>query len=270
VVAERVSGPDDPRVAMYRAVSDPELARAHGVFIAEGRLVVRRVLEDSTFRVHSVLLNDAAHRDLAALVERLDASIPLLVCDTSAFTEITGYNIHRGCLALVERPAPASLDDVIGSARTLLVLDGVANPDNVGGLFRNAAAFDAAVLLNPAAGDPLYRKAVRTSMAAVLRVPFARSVDWPADLERVRGAGFTLITLTPREPAEPIDRFAARTRGLRFALIVGAEGSGVTSSVDSMADLRVRIPIADAIDSLNVAVAAGVALYCLGVRPDGA
>src|SRR5262245_22673 len=192
---------------MYRVVGDPELARSHGLFVAEGRLVVRRVLEDPQYRVRSMLLNDAAHRDLSMPLQRVAADVPVLLCDTDAFARITGYNMHRGALALVERPQPRSLDEVIADSRTLLLLDGVANPDNIGGIFRNAAAFDARVLLSPGSGDPLYRKAIRTSMAAVLRVPFARSVEWPADLLRVRAAGFTLVALTAHEPSEPLDRF---------------------------------------------------------------
>jgi tRNA G18 (ribose-2'-O)-methylase SpoU len=258
------SSPDDPRVALYRGVSDPELARSHGVFVAEGRFVVRRVLDDSRYRVRSLLLNDAAHRELEPLLAQLDPSIPVLVIDTGDFQAITGINVHRGCLALVERPPLKSVEEVTSGASRVIVLDGVANADNVGGVFRNAAAFAAdAVLLSHDSCDPLYRKAIRTSMAAVLRVPFARSREWPADLARIRKAGFTLVALTPTEAAEPLDAFAARARGLRVALALGAEGTGLTPALMSVADVSVRIPITAAVDSLNVAVAAGIALYRL-------
>ena len=254
----------DPRIALYRSVSDPELARSNGLFVAESRLVVRRVLEDPRYRIRSLLLNDAAHRDLAPLVAGLDPSIPVFGCSTDDFRAITGFDIHRGCLALVERPAPAAVEDVIVGAQRLVVLDGVANADNVGGVFRNAAAFGAdAVVLSPDSGDPLYRKAIRTSMAAVLRVPFARSREWPADLNRIRAAGLTLVALTPSRAAEPIDAFAKRAAGRGLALVLGEEGAGVTPTVASAADASVRIPITDDIDSLNVAVAAGIALYRL-------
>src|SRR5262249_41517723 len=133
---------------MFRAVGDPELARSHGLFVAEGRLVVRRGLEDSRYPVRSLLLNDAAHRDLSPPLHRVDGECPVLQCDTEAFARITGYNIHRGCLALVERPRPLSVAEAIAGARTLLVLDDVANPDNIGGIFRNAAAFGARVLMS--------------------------------------------------------------------------------------------------------------------------
>jgi tRNA G18 (ribose-2'-O)-methylase SpoU len=256
--------PSDPRVDLYRGVRDPELARSHGLFVAEGRLVVRRVLEDPRYRVRSLLLNDAANRDLEPLLAGIESSIPIFVCETADFQRITGVNMHRGCVALVERPPPKSVDEVIAGARRLIVLDGVTNADNVGGLFRNAAAFAAdAVLLSPDTCDPLYRKAIRTSMAAVLRVPFARCGQWPADLGRIRSAGFTLVALTLSETAEPLDAFAARAAGLRLALALGAEGDGLTPALVSAADASVRIPISSAVDSLNVAVAAGIALYRL-------
>lgn len=263
-MAERFTRLDDPRIALYRGVRDPDLARTHGLFVAEGRLVVRRVLEDTRYRVRSVLLNDAAHGDLAPVLGRHDPAVPIFLCDTDDFASITGVDIHRGCLALVERPAPSAAADLIATARSLVVLDGVANADNVGGVFRNAAAFDAGgVLLSPTCCDPLYRKAVRTSMGAVLRVPFAYVDAWPADLVQVRAQGFTLIALTPREPSETLERLAARGPGSRVALLVGAEGSGLTPAVEAAADIRVRIPVSREVDSLNLAVAVGIALYRL-------
>ena len=268
----------DPRLELYRGVRDPELARSHGVFVAEGRLVVRRVLEDwlgrrsaqreGGYRVRSLLLNAAASRDLEPLLTGIEPSVPIFVCETADFERITGVNMHRGCVALVERPPLKSVDEVIVGARRLIVVDGVANADNVGGLFRNAAAFSVdAVLLSPDTCDPLYRKAIRTSMAAVLRVPFARCGQWPADLERIRNAGFTLVALTPDETAEPLDAFASRTAGLRLALALGAEGDGLSPALLYAADVFVRIPISSAVDSLNVAVAAGIALQRLAEQP---
>src|SRR4030095_1710573 len=117
---------DDPRLALYRGVSDPELARSHGVFVAEGRFVVRRVLEDSRYRVRSLLLNDAAYRELGPLLAQLDPSIPVFVIDTGDFEAITGINIHRGCLALVERPPLKSVEEVPSGASGGIVVDGRA------------------------------------------------------------------------------------------------------------------------------------------------
>ncbi len=147
-----------------------------------------------------------------------------------------------------------------------MVLEGVSNADNVGGVFRNAAAFGAdGVLLSPTCCDPLYRKAIRTSMAATLRVPFARAGadDWPGALTSVKAAGFTIVALTPRQPSETLAAFTSRPRPARIALLVGTEGDGLTPEAEAAADYRVRIPIAGGIDSLNLAVATGIALYSL-------
>ena len=261
---QRITSPDDPRVALYRGVTDPELARSRGVFVAEGRLVVRRVLDDPAFCVQSVLLNDAAYRDMAALVDRVPAGTEVLLCGTSDFLGISGVNIHRGCLAIVMRPAPPPLHDVVAGARRVIALDGVGNPDNVGGIFRNAAAFAVdGVVVGPGCADPFYRKAIRTSMGSVLHVPFAHADAWPPTMAALRAEGLTIVALTPREPSESINAFAARSKGKRLALIVGAEGAGLTTSVETSADVRVRIPIAHDVDSLNVAVAVGIALSAL-------
>jgi tRNA G18 (ribose-2'-O)-methylase SpoU len=257
---------DDPRLADYRGVSDPELARSRGLFVAEGRLVLKRLIADGRYRLRSVLVSEAARRDLEPSLARVASEAPIFVCDTAVFTRVTGYHLHRGCLALVERPPQRSLDDVLRLVNLAVVLEGVANADNVGGVFRNAAAFGAgAVLLDPTCCDPLYRKAIRTSMGATLVTPFARLGEWPSSLNALREAGFTLVALTPREPSEAIDAFVARPRPPRCALIVGAEGVGLTPAVESMANHRVRIPIAPEVDSLNLAVAAGIALHRLGV-----
>ena len=260
-----VTGPDDPRVAAYRHIADAERLRARGLFVAEGRLVVRRVLEDARFCVQSVLMNEAARRDLAAALDLASPQTKLYVCAARDFLGITGFDIHRGCLALVVRPPVCSLEEVVVSATRIVVLEDVANPDNVGGVFRNAAALGAgAVLLGPSCCDPLYRKAIRTSMGAVLKVPFARADDWPADLMRLRAAGFAIAALTPREPSESLDAFADRVRDSHIALVAGNEGAGLTPAVEAAADHRVRIPIRDGVDSLNVAVAVAIALHRLG------
>jgi tRNA G18 (ribose-2'-O)-methylase SpoU len=260
---EWISGGSDPRLEPYRGVSDPELLRSRNLFIAEGRLVVRRVIESGRYQIRSVMVNEAAYRDLTSALARLDSAVPIYVCETSAFLDFTGINIHRGCLALIERPPASSLDDVLAGASTIVVLEGVANAENVGAVFRNAAAFDAdAVVLSHTSCDPLYRKAIRTSMGAALAVPFARA-EWPAACARVRSAGFTLVALTPRQPSEPLDAFAGRQKPPRLALVVGSEGPGLTPDAEAAADHRVCIPTSDRVDSLNLGVAVGIALYRL-------
>jgi len=263
MAVERIDSANDPRLAAYRDLRDGELVRARGLFVAEGRIVVRRVIDDPRYRVQSVLVNDAALKDLESTLPLLAADVPVLVCGAGDLAAAAGYDVHRGCLALVHRPPPSTVDEIVAGARVLVVLEGVSNADNVGGVFRNAAAFGAAVLLNPTCCDPLYRKAIRTSMGAVLLVPFARAGDgdWPGVLARVGAAGFTTVALTPREPSETLEAFTRRPRPARVALIVGSEGAGVSPAAEAAADYRVRIPIDRDVDSLNLAVAAGIALY---------
>jgi len=267
---ERLTSSFDPRVADYRHIAEADLVKARGLFVAEGRLVVTRLIEDG-HRFRSVLVSDTAYRSLEAALTGLAQHVPVYICETTDLAEITGHNIHRGCLALVERPVVPTLSSLLAEVtqtrkrRTIVViLEGVANADNVGGVFRNAAAFSSdAVLLSPTCCDPLYRKAIRTSMAATLRVPFARIEKWPHDLGQLRDSGFTIAALTPREPSVTLGGFSTALPSGRLALLVGTEGLGLTTEAEAVADVRVRIPIAPEVDSLNVAVAVGIALHSL-------
>jgi tRNA G18 (ribose-2'-O)-methylase SpoU len=262
MTVERIDCATDPRARAFCDVRDGELLRTRGLFVAEGRLVVRRVLADPRYRVESVLVNDGALEDLASELAAIDP--PVLVAGSGVLADVAGYDVHRGCLALVRRPEPRSVDETVAAARCVVVLEGVTNADNVGGVFRNAAAFGVdAIVLSPACCDPFYRKAVRTSMGAVLAMPFARVTagDWPSAVTRLRAGGFTLVALTPREPSETLEAFAARRQPPRLAVIVGSEGEGLSAAVESAADARVRIPISGAVDSLNLATAVGIALY---------
>jgi tRNA G18 (ribose-2'-O)-methylase SpoU len=257
-----VSRPDDPRIAAYAEVGHPDRLRAAGRFIAEGRLVVRRLVESGRFEIESVLVTPAALRELADLLEPVEC--PVFVASPSTLQQVTGFNFHRGCLALARRHVSPALD-MFARARRLLALEAIGNPDNIGGLFRVAAAFGVdGIVLSPACGDPFYRKAIRTSMGAVLRVPFAVAMRWPADLETLRAAGLRIVALTPDLNAMPLREFAARlVPGARTLLLFGAEGPGLTHEALRLADDRVRIPIAAGVDSLNVVVAAGIALEAL-------
>jgi tRNA G18 (ribose-2'-O)-methylase SpoU len=251
---------NDPRTAEYASLADPELARRRGLFVAEGRLVVRRVIEDGRYAIRSVLLTEAAQQQLGSVLARLDAAVPVHVCPVKSFRDITGFNIHRGCVALVARPPELDADALASGARLLVVLESIANPDNVGGIFRNAAAFGVdGVLLDPGTVDPLYRKAIRTSMAATLHVPYAR-VRSADVLPKLRALGYTIAALTPHERAEPLDRFAQKPRPQRLALLLGKESDGLSAATAASADVRLRIPMNTGVDSLNVAVAAGIAL----------
>ena len=257
----RIVDPKDSRIAEYFAVSEPERARRRGVFVAEGRFVVQRLIEDGRNRVRSLLLNDAAHRALEPILCALPAETPVYLAAATEMRAITGFDIHRGCLAVAERPPEIPVERLSQSGGILVILEGVANADNVGGVFRNAAAFGVhAVLLTPTCGDPLYRKAIRTSMGAVLRVPFARIGQWPAELARIRRNGYSVVALTPRESSVTIDEFASLERPVRVALLIGAEGPGLSEAALSLAAHRVRIPTTNAVDSLNIAVATGIVL----------
>src|SRR4051794_5031637 len=236
VAVERIACASDPRVDVYRSVRDADLLRGRRLFVAEGRLVVRRVIEDDRFAVESLLVNDASLHDLDDAIARLDAAVPVLVCPTAALRDLTGFDLHRGCLALVRRPAPTPPAALIAAAGTIVVHDGVSNADNVGGILRNAAAFAVdGVLCSPTTCDPLYRKSIRTSMGAALQVPFARGEpsEGRDGLRRLDEAGVAIVALTPRAPPEPLDAFAARPRPPRLALVVGAEGTGLTPAVEA-------------------------------------
>jgi len=260
----RLDARDDPRVDDYRLVADADLVRERGLFVAEGRLVVRRLIEDGRCRVKSILVSEAGFIALTSAFTTLDDEVPVYVSSPEALSELIGYNVHRGCLALAERPQEDPLATLLERARILAVIEGVADPSNLGAIFRNALAFGIdGVLLSPTCCDPLYRKAVRTSMAATIRVRYARATCWPGDLMTVKNA-CTLVALTPREPAIPLETLASERRPQRLALLIGSEGEGLSADAASLADVRVKIPVELRADSLNVAVAAGIAFYRLG------
>jgi len=265
----RLDGLDDARFAdreLYRVIADHEQLRARGLFVAEGRLVVQRLIERRPDLARSLLVNDTAYRALQSTA----VDVTAYVCDTADFETLTGYNIHRGCLALASRPPRLAIEDLLATARSLVLVEDVGNADNVGGIFRNAAAFGVGgVILSGGSADPLYRKSIRTSMGAVLGVPFTTAAvdEWSAMLTALRQHGFQVVALTPEPSALDIDSFARTSRGDRVALLVGTEGAGLTRQSQATADVRVRIPIHAVVDSLNVSVATGIALHRLAAPP---
>ena len=264
-----VTDPDDDRLRDYQAVRDGDLARRSGVFVAEGREVVRRVLRASPpHRVRSVMVTSAAWDDLGDAAGALGPDVPVYVSPPGVTEAITGFNIHRGCLALVERPIPLDWREVAGRVGRgpLVILERVGNPDNIGGVFRNARALGAAgVLLSPGCSDPLYRKAIRTSMAATLDVPFAVLAPWPEALVELRARGTRVVALVSRggDPLEHWREDAATAAG-GVAVAAGHEGSGLSAEALAHAGARVTIPMTPGADSLNVSVAVAIALYELG------
>ena len=258
----QIASIDDPRLDDYRNIPDPDLLASRDIFIAEGRLVVRRLLDSPRFTTRSLLVTPGARASLGDLDQRI-ATLPVYLVHQDAMDAITGFNIHRGCLAVGERGSPTDWRQVAGAARTVIALERVANPDNIGSIFRNAAAFGArAVLLGPACADPLYRKSIRTSMGAALLVPFATMTAWPGDLLWLRTSGFTLVALTPSADAAPLAN-CVRNLGPdpRVALLLGHEGWGLSDEAMAAADVRAFIPMSPGTDSLNMATAAAVALY---------
>jgi tRNA G18 (ribose-2'-O)-methylase SpoU len=273
VWVEPIARLDDPRVAEYRNVPDPELLRAHGVFVAEGRQVVRTLLTASPLSTKSVLVSPAALEGLRDVLERRD-DVPVYLADPHHLTAIVGFDVHRGCLAIGQRPPARPYEEVIESAgrsRLLVVAERVSNVDNIGGLFRNAAAFGAgAVLLSPGCCDPLYRKAIRVSIGTSLRVPFGVIDRWPQGLTLLKRAGFSVLALTPDGSAPDLVEWAARAPWPeRIALLLGHEGDGLSEAAMAAADVRVRLTMQPGIDSLNVATAAGIAMYVCAARQRG-
>ncbi len=258
---------DDPRVIPFRHVPDPARIRDQGICVAEGRFVVRRVLAEGTFRLQALLVTETALRALEDALVAFDDPPPVFVASRTLLREIGGYDFHQGCLGLLERPPLAdavSVIQAIEAPRPVIVLEQVGNPDNIGGIFRNAAAFGAAaVLLSPGCSDPLYRKAIRTSIGTTLSVPFAVVDEWPRGLELLRDRGYHVAALTPDPSAVPLSRYVLPTEKTSTALIVGNEGDGLSRGVLEHAHVRIRIPICPPVDSLNVSTAAGIALHAL-------
>jgi tRNA G18 (ribose-2'-O)-methylase SpoU len=254
---------DDERLEPFRHIGDPHWLSAHDLFVIEGRLVVTRLLA-LPLHVRAVLVTSSAHDAVRpALAARRDP-LPVYVVPKTWMERLTGFNLHQGCLAVAERPPLRTVAELLESRpQRLLVLERIANPDNIGALFRNGLAFGVdGIVLGPDCGDPLYRKAVRVSCGACLSIPFAKASDWPHTLAELRAAGLTVLAMTPAPHAASIDGIASSGRE-RIALLLGAEGDGLSAEAMAIADARVRIPIAAGADSLNVGVAAAIALHVL-------
>jgi tRNA G18 (ribose-2'-O)-methylase SpoU len=259
-----VDDPADPRLDEFRDLSAadrrPDRPGGRGLVIAEGVVVVRRLVA-SPYPVRSLLGVPRRVAELADDVAGL--AVPAYVTDPDTMADVVGFHLNRGVLAVAGRAATPDLDQLLRTARTVAVLEGVNDHENLGALFRNAAALGVdAVLLGPRCADPLYRRSVRVSMGHVLRMPFAELPEpWPAALDRLRAAGLRVVALTPGAGARELTRAAVGSD--RVALLLGAEGPGLTEAALSAADVRARIPMATGVDSLNVATAAAVAFHVL-------
>jgi tRNA G18 (ribose-2'-O)-methylase SpoU len=258
----RIDNPDDPRIAAYRNVRERDLVGREHLFIAEGEVVLRHLIASERFTTVSALLAEKRAEKLAPLITAARPDAPVYLASEAVLDVVAGFPLHRGILAIGRKPEPQSADALLASLPAearVLVLYGIGNHDNMGGLFRNAAAFGvAAVLLDPTCCDPLYRKAIRVSVGAALRVPFASFSAEEDPMAILARQGFEALALSPAGD----ERLADVTPGRRTAVILGAEGPGLPNTILGRCR-TVRIPMAAGFDSLNVAVTGGIVLHHL-------
>lgn len=269
----RVEDPTDPRLDDYRHLNDAAARRAadpqgapHGVVVVEGAVALEQLLS-SELQLRSVLLSPTR---AAALSDRLTGIEPVYVAPREVLAAVAGFDVHRGVLAAAARPVPADPAAVIGAAHRLVVLEGLSDNENVGAVFRNAAALGIdAVLLDGACTDPLYRRSIRVSSGWTLRLPFARAGSSLELLALLGAAGVRTLALTPAPGAVAVDE--AADRGLfdgAVAFVVGAEGPGLAVATIAACDAAVRVPMAAGVDSLNVATSLAVVAAFAAARRD--
>ena len=261
-----ISDPADPRLTDYRDLRDVQMRKhleaEHGLFLAEGEKVVRRAVE-AGFTPRSFLMAPRWLDGLADVLATTEA--PCFVMSEALAEEVTGFHVHRGALASLERLPLPSVDKVLNGARSVLVLEDIIDHTNVGAILRSGAAlgFDA-VLLAPRCADPLYRRSIKVAMGAVFTMPWTRLPDWYDALPSLSARGFTTVALTLADDATPVEDAVA---GLdRVALVLGSEGHGLSPRWEQSADRRAIIPMREGIDSLNVAAATAVACYVTARR----
>jgi tRNA G18 (ribose-2'-O)-methylase SpoU len=263
VVVCDIDDPGDARLDNFRDLNSidrrPDLPSGKGLVIAEGVLVVQRMLA-SPFTPLAFLGTD---RRLTELMADLNGnSAPYYRVSAEVMAEAVGFHLNRGVLAAARREPERSVADVVEGVKTVVVLEGVNDHENLGAIFRNAAGLDVdAVVFGSGCADPLYRRAVRVSMGHALLVPFARASDWPAELKTLQQSGFRLLAMTPGADAKRLPEAMSEVHGERVAILVGAEGPGLSHAAMKASDLRVRIPMSRGTDSLNVATAAALAFY---------
>lgn len=270
-----LSDPDDPRVVEFTHLTDVALRTRvepeRGVYIAESSAVMRRAVA-AGHRPRSFLM---AHRWLESVADVLVAAggapdggaLPVYFAPEELLRGITGFHLHRGALASMDRPALADVATLLAGARSgagarrVVVLEDIVDHTNVGAVVRSAAALGVdAVLVTPRCADPLYRRAVRVSMGTIFQVPWTRIDPWPAGIEQLRALGFTVAALALGDDAVPLDELAAHPPD-RLALVLGTEGDGLAARTIAGADLTVTIPMMGGVDSLNVAAAGAVAFW---------
>jgi tRNA G18 (ribose-2'-O)-methylase SpoU len=262
-----VDDPDDPRLADYRSLTDVALRTSieppHGLFIAEGALVIERALA-AGYSLRSTLMTPQWLDRTAPSLQPSDA--PAYVGSEELLRAVTGFHVHRGALASVHRRPLPDLGELVRGCRRLVVIEDLVNHTNLGAIFRAAAALGMdGVVLSPSSADPLYRRSVRVSMGAVFAVPYARATQWPQAIDDLRREGFRTLALTPASDATALDEVDC-VSDERVAVVLGTEGAGLSDGAARRAVERVRIPMMAGIDSLNVAAAASVAFWVVGRR----
>ncbi|MGV8928807.1 MAG: TrmH family RNA methyltransferase [Brevundimonas sp.] len=256
-----IDDPHDPRIAGFRDIRERDLTGRQGLFVAEGEVVLNVLMSDrSLCRPVALLLDRKRVEGLANVLARVAPDTPVYVAEQAVLDSIAGFHLHRGILALGEKPPVQTLEACLigtGPSAVVILACGIGNHDNMGGLFRNAAAFGAAaVLLDAHCCDPFYRKAIRVSVGAVLRTPMAVGLDALATVDGLKAAGFRVLALSPGA-SEPLDRTGP---GGRVAIVLGPEGPGLSPRVMARCQ-PVGIPMSGGFDSLNVSVVSGIALH---------
>ncbi|MBG6239461.1 tRNA G18 (ribose-2'-O)-methylase SpoU [Mycetocola sp. CAN_C7] len=262
-----ISDLSDPRLTDYAHLTDVALRKArgteHGLYLAESLLVFERALR-AGHRPRSVLALGGTVDDTVALLADNDADVPIFVGPGELLADLTGYVLHRGLIASMHRPALPDPDELLAGARRIVILENVADPTNVGAIFRSAGAIGAdAILVTPRCSDPFYRRAIRVSMGTVLQVPWTRVGEWDSTRELLTRHGFHVAALALTPDAVSLRDVVSGDHD-RLALVLGAEGDGLTDAALAASDSVVTIPMKHGIDSLNVAAASAVAMWALG------
>jgi len=261
-----IDDPGDSRLDDFRDLNSidrrPDLPTGKGLVIAEGVLVVQRMLA-SRFTPRALLGTDRRLTELMPdLTDPAAPDVPYYRVSADVMAQAVGFHLNRGVLAAASRVPEPAVADLVAGARTIAVLEGVNDHENLGSIFRNGAGLGVdAVVFGSGCADPLYRRSVRVSMGHALLVPFARSADWPGDLGMLREQGFRLLAMTPDPRAEVLSSAMTKVRDQPLAVLVGAEGPGLSEHAMRASDMRVRIPMSRGTDSLNVATAAALAFY---------
>ena len=275
----RVTDLGDERLADYRQLREADVALRRKAFIAESEVVLRVLVAAGRYPIRSLFIAESRLDKLADVLEAVDDQVPIYVAEQGVLDQVVGFHIHRGILASGQRPELPSASQLLAETdrqgpRRVVLLEGLTNHDNVGGVFRNAAAFGAdAVLVDAQTCDPLYRKAIRVSVGGALLVPWTRVADSADMVTAARAQGLTVVALTPRDDALDITELArSGAAPERVALLLGTEGVGLRPETMASADELVRIDIERGFDSLNVATTSGIALHALrsahGASPD--